>query len=78
MPALERLSGLPEPGHRLDGIEQISVVAFRAAEVLSPQLQPQVARKLPRAIAKTGRIEGRPSIALVVKDGTGDLGVVAP
>jgi hypothetical protein len=39
--------------HGLGGVDQVSVIAFLATEMLPPQLKAQVARELPSAVPKT-------------------------
>lgn len=78
VPAFQRPGGITERRHRFRWIEQASIVACGAAEMLPPQLEPKLASELPCAVADTTGIDGFPSIALFVKHRTRDLGVVAP
>ncbi len=70
MPAFQRLGRIPERRDRFGGIEQASIVAVRAAEVLTPQLQPQVSSELSGAVSKASRIMGFATVALVVDHGS--------
>src|ERR1700730_16156117 len=78
MPAFQRLGGSPARRHRFSGVEQASIIALRAAEMLPPQLEPKIAGELTRAVTETCGIDGFPSIALLVKHRARDLGVVTP
>lgn len=73
MPAFQRLCRVPEGRDRFGRIEQASIVAVCAAEVLAPELQAQVSGKLSGAVPKTGRIKGFATIALVVDHGARNL-----
>jgi hypothetical protein len=70
VPSIQCESGIPELRHRLGRIDEIRVVAVLATEVLPPQLQAQVARELPSAVAEAGRIDGFAHIARFVDDRT--------
>ena len=78
MPSFQRQRRIPELRQRPLRIEQIRIVAILTSEVLSPELQSQVARELASAVAKAGRVDGVPAIARFVDDGAGNLGVMAP
>jgi hypothetical protein len=78
MPAFQRLGRFPERRDGFGRIEQASIVAVRAAEMLTPQLQPQVSGELSGSVSKARRIEWLATIALFVDHGARDLGVVAP
>src|SRR5919202_3260193 len=78
VPGLER-GGLPapplEPHPRID---QVGVVAGRAAKVLAPQPQAQLPGEHPGAVAEPGRVARLPRIAGRVEHRGGQLGVVGP
>src|SRR5487761_814977 len=78
MPAFQRLGRIPERRDGFGRIEQTAIVAVRAAKMLAPQLQSQVAGELSGAVPKARRIEGFATIALVVYHGARDLGVMTP
>ena len=69
LPSIQGDSSLPKLRHRLDGIDQICVIAIRSTKVLAPQLQPQVARELPGTVSQTGWIDWFSFIALRVDHG---------
>ena len=52
MPAVEGKRGLAKDRHSLERIQQVVIVAVRAAEVLSRQLEPQIASKFASAVAE--------------------------
>lgn len=78
VPPVQGKRGFPERRFRLDGVEQVSIVTFPAAEVLAPKLEPKVASELANAVAEAGRISGFARIAFRVQYRAGDLGVMAP
>ena len=78
VPPLQGMRNLPERHDRLDGIEQISIVTVHAAEMLSPQLQPQIAGEHPSAVAEAARVNRFAGIARGVHHRACDLGIVAP
>jgi len=64
--------------HRPSWIEQVSIVTFGATEMLSPELQAQVAGVRARAITQPCRIDWLSRVVHLVKHGACDLGVMAP
>ena len=78
VPAFKRVRGGIERLHRPSWIDQVSIVTFGSAEMLSPELQAQVAGEGARAVAQARRIDRLPRIAHLVKHGACDLGVMAP
>src|ERR1700682_4370829 len=78
MPLVQGQRSFTELRHRLHGVEQIAILAIRAAEVLAPQLQPQVAGKPPSAIAESCWIDRFARVAFLIDHGARDLRIVTP
>src|SRR5450755_2960061 len=78
MPSVERLRCGSHRVEELDRIDKIAVVAGLATEMFSSQGEAQVARKDACAIAKATRISGFALVAIVIDDGTAELGIVRP
>jgi hypothetical protein len=76
MPLIKGQGRLSKFRHGLGGIDQVSVIAFLATEMLPPQLKAEIARELPSAVAETAWVHFFSRVALFVDDGARDLRVV--